>query len=83
MRPIEFTVPWLPEGVGAITLWPFILYKNRAMKELYHEHEMYHWNQALKFGVIPWYIAYVVLLPFYGGGRSHPLEREAYRISDE
>ena len=83
MKPIEITVPWLPKGVGAITLWPFIVYKTRALRDRYREHELFHWRQALRWGVVPWYIAYIALMPFYGDPRAHPMEREAYRVSDD
>ena len=29
------------------------------------QHEYYHWRQAVQWGVVPWYLAYVILLPFY------------------
>ena len=27
MKPINLTVPWLPEWIDAVTLWPFIVYR--------------------------------------------------------
>ena len=82
MHPIEVTVPRLHNNnVDAITLWPFILYRRG------HEdnpplrcHEYYHWRQALRWGVLPWYLIYVILVPFYLGKRAerHPLEAPAY-----
>ena len=36
----------------------------------------------MRWLVIPWFIIYVALLPFYGGFRKHPFERRAYEIED-
>lgn len=79
MKPIKIVLPKLPGRIGAITLWPFIVYRQGQEKrpEL-HAHEMHHWNTALRCGILPWYLAYLLLLPFFGGGRNHPLERPAY-----
>ena len=42
-------------------------------------HERYHWIDQIRWLHLPWFAAYLILRPFYGGGRRHPLEREAYR----
>ena len=83
MKPVEVSVPRLWGNVGAITLWPFIFYRKdqRGRPEL-RAHEEHHWQTALKYGVLPWYIAYLILLPLYGGGSRHPLERAAYAEED-
>ena len=46
-------------------------------------HERYHWRDQMKWFVIPWFIIYVSLLPFYGGFRKHPFERPAYAVQDK
>ena len=87
MRPIELTLPWLPapKTVDAITLWPLILWRpgyrtNPGLRA----HEVYHWKQAKRWGVLPWYLAYVILrVVYWTGGRGHPMERRAYEIQDE
>ena len=84
---IELTVkkvPWpFPEKVYAVTLWPFIFYEPHVRyDEGVLAHERYHWNHQLKWLVIPWFIVYVSLLPFYGGFRKHPIERPAYELQD-
>ena len=84
-KPIERICPWIvPPKSIAITLWPFIFYKTKEASEdrPLKEHEYFHWKQALRWGVIPWYIAYLVLLPFYIRKRpdDHPMERQAYDI---
>jgi hypothetical protein len=83
---MELKVPWLPGGIRAITLWPVILYRadvygNRCIQ--LHEH--YHWRQALRWGVVPWYVAYLVLAVLWIGRPidRHPLEREAYKLQRE
>jgi len=73
-----------PKHVHAVTLWPFIIYEclvadNPAIKA----HEQYHWHDQKKWWVVPWFIAYICLLPFYGGGRKHPMEKSAYAIQDK
>ena len=83
MNPIEIPVPWFPgKKADAITLWPFIFYRqghqnNTALRC----HEYFHWRQAAHCGVIPWYLAYLVLLPFYlRQSTEHPLEAQAYAV---
>ena len=86
MGPINITVPeriWLLPKIAAITLWPFIVYRQGHRTPALEAHERYHWDQALRWGILPWYALYVALLPFYGGGRNHPLERGAYAVADK
>ena len=82
LKPIEVTVPWLhARSVDAITLWPFILYRRGHRDNLpLRCHEHYHWREAFRWGVLPWYLIYLLLLPFYIGKPSdqHPLEASAY-----
>ncbi len=84
MKPIELTVGKLhKEGVDAITLWPFILYRRGHREDIaLRAHEHFHWNQALRWGVLPWYLWYLALVPFYFRKPSskHPLERPAYEL---
>lgn len=71
MKPIELTVPALQKGVDAITLWPFIIYRRVTQDNLpLRCHEWFHWRQALRWGVLPWYL----------GARTpmHPFEAPAY-----
>lgn len=83
MRPIWIGCrrwPFAPQRSIAITLWPFIFY-SAAFSD--HPgtgtHELYHWWQALRWGVVPWYAYYALLLPWYWRrAREHPLERPAY-----
>ena len=74
---------WKLPKIAAITLWPFVFchYDYWEHKGII-AHENYHWLEAKSAFVIPWYIAYVVLLPFTGGGRKHPLEKNAYARED-
>ena len=70
MKPINLTVPWLPEWIHAVTLWPFIVYRRGCEASI-----------PLQRGVVPWYLAYVILLPFYWKRpREHPMEVEAYAV---
>ena len=64
----------------AITLWPFCFYApNLIDQECVRVHEHYHWKQALSWGVVPWYLVYIVLWPFYRHNiGAHPLEMPAY-----
>ena len=82
LKPIEVTVPRLhARGVDAITLWPFILYRRGHRDNLpLRCHEYYHWREAFRWGVLPWYLFYLLLLPFYIRKPSdqHPLEVPAY-----
>lgn len=81
MKPIELEVAWLP-GIFAITLVPFILYRKGHKTECIQRHEHYHWHQALRWGIIPWYLAYFALALINVGrpANQHPLEAAAYKI---
>lgn len=77
--PIESVVSWLPKSIGAITLWPFILYASTYDMMRLEEHEHFHWYQIRRSGVVLWYVAYLMLWPFYIKDiQKHPLESEAY-----
>ena len=85
VKPIERICPWVvPPASTAITLWPFIFYRSKEASENQplKEHEYFHWKQALRWGVIPWYVVYLVLLPFYirKPPTAHPMERQAYDL---
>ena len=85
---IEVTVrelPWpFPRAVYAVSIWPFIFYEWWVRDNLaIQAHERYHWNEQKNWFVLPWFIAYVCLFPFYGGGRRHPMEKQAYVIQDK
>ena len=69
-----------PEWVYAVTVWPLIVYEEQVWDDVCVQvHERYHWVDQMRWLVLPWFAAYLVLRPFYGGGSRPPLEREAYR----
>ena len=73
-------------GVDAITLGPFIVYRRGIEHDLpLRCHEHFHWKQALRWGVVPWYLAYLMLKPFDLGSRTprHSLEAQAYAVHRE
>jgi len=73
-----------PKHVHAVTLWPFIFYEAHVENDLaIQAHERYHWKDQMKWLVVPWFITYIGLLPFYGGGRKHPMEKAAYALQDK
>ena len=72
--------PPFPEPVYAVTIWPFIFYEPQVWENVCVQiHERYHWVDQIRWLILPWFVTYLVLRPFYGGGDRHPLEREAYR----
>lgn len=87
LNPIEITLPRLhKENIHGITLWPFILYRRGAIDDIALRcHEYFHWRQALRWGVVPWYLTYLALLPFYfrRPPDQHPLEAPAYAAQRE
>ena len=86
LRAIELSVPILQPGVDAMTLWPFIIYRRRFRDNLpLRCHEHYHWRHALRWGVLPRYLAYLLIKPFYLGSRTplHPFEAPAYAMQRE
>jgi len=86
MKPIEITASALPPGITAITLWPFIFYQPGSQNDLpLRCHEWFHWRHAMRWGVLPWYAAYVLMKPFYRGARTplHPFEAPAYALQQQ
>ena len=84
---VEFKVRRIPrpfpENVHAVTVWPFIFYEAEVWDNpCVQIHERYHWDDQIRWLLIPWFLTYLVLRIFYGGGREHPLEKEAYRRQD-
>ena len=72
-----------PERVNAVTVWPLIFYEPHVWDDAgVQVHERYHWMDQIRWLWVPWFVAYLALRPFYGGGRRHPLEKEAYRRED-
>ena len=82
MNPIEISLPRLhQDNIHAITLWPFIVYRREFQDDIALRcHEYFHWRQAFRWGVVPWYLTYLVLQLYYFWGPSerHPLEAPAY-----
>src|ERR687892_262172 len=82
LNPIEITVPRLhQDNIHAITLWPFILYRRGFQDDIALRcHEFFHWRQAFRWGVLPWYLLYLALVPFYfrRPADQPPLEAPAY-----
>lgn len=72
-----------PEWAHATTIWPFIFVERDNETPCLIVHEYNHLRTQLKWGVLPWFLVYAILLPFYGGGRRHPLEKPAYAEQDE
>ena len=69
-----------PESVHAVTVWPLVFYESEVWDDKCVQiHERYHWVDQIRWLLLPWFTAYLILRPFYGGGDNHPLEREAYR----
>ena len=85
MEPIWLTARWLPFGIQAVTLWPVVCIQKGQDRKCLRVHELYHWQQALKWGVLPWYSLYIFLWLIYlwQPPAQHPMEREAYRRQRE
>lgn len=81
--PRTVDVPWLPLGMGALTLPPFgILFRRGRRTEGLRRHELVHWRQYLERGVVRFYLGYV--WHWIRAGRSyehHPWEQEARELS--
>ena len=78
----------LPKHITAITLWPFILFREKINQNnlIIINHEKIHLKQQLELLVIPFYIFYVVEFLFrliqyknrQKAYRNISFEREAY-----
>lgn len=70
----------LPFGFNAMTVPPVGVFVARCQlnnKELL-SHELVHWEQYSRMGLIPFYLGYVIQLAKFGYDKS-PMEREARR----
>ena len=78
---VSITTRFVPFNAQAITLWPIVLFRPEVANDVcVRAHEQYHWEDALRWGVLPWYLAYLLIGLFYIGkpADQHPLERGAY-----
>lgn len=83
-------MPWLPFGALAMTLWPFVLYRRGHHTHCIWMHEMAHFRDQGRWGVL-WPVVYglpylfwnVVMLVRHKPADWHPMEREAYNIERE
>jgi hypothetical protein len=85
---LEFRVrkiPWpFPSSTHALTICPFVFYESGMWDdECLQKHERHHWIAQIQTLVIPWLVAYIVLLLIYGGARKHPMEKNAYKVEDD
>ncbi|MEY2924173.1 MAG: hypothetical protein RLZZ337_721 [Bacteroidota bacterium] len=79
----------LPKHITAITLWPFIFFRDKDKRKdtIIINHEKIHLRQQLELLVLPFYIIYLLEYVFYvikyrnhdKAYRSISFEREAYR----
>lgn len=84
---VEIRVPGIPRPfpptVYAVTAWPFVFYAPHVWDdECVQAHERQHWNDQIRWLVVPWLIVYMLLSLRYGGGRRHPFEKRAYEAQD-
>lgn len=72
---------WLPEGYVAITIPPFGVYMKKGVASQVLDHELVHWEQYLRYGLVGYYWRY--LKHFLKGGHyeDHPMEIEAFERS--
>ena len=83
MKTIELKISWvpLPKKTKAITLYPFIIYKEDPSETL-RKHEMVHVEQVQCMGWIKFYSSYI-REHFKKGYKENKYEVEAYRRQDE
>jgi|688.fasta_scaffold95200_2 hypothetical protein len=80
------------KNVRAMALFPFILVKNREIKESIEtiNHEKIHWKQQIEMLLILFYLLYFAFyfyfrirgMNHYNAYMSIPFEKEAYRNQD-
>ena len=70
-------------GFAGITLPPFGIYilKERINEEVLRKHELVHWSQYEKLGVIGFYVKYLYYSHKYGYW-NNPMEVEARQKSE-
>jgi hypothetical protein len=86
MRPRFILVDRVPLlAVHAIMLWPFIVIRRDRDDPCLRGHELYHFDEASSWGVLPWYVTYLVIVACRIGrpASSHPMERLARLLERE
>lgn len=75
---------WMRPRASATTFGHAVVFwePSASRDEPILEHELVHVRQYDFLGLF-YLPVYLVLFPFYGGGRRHPLERSAYAWQDE
>lgn len=76
----------LPSRIAAITIWPFIFVREGTITAGVLAHEKVHYQEQKHCLVIPWLLAYIILMPFYMFSTDpwqHPMERFAVKIQKE
>lgn len=80
MKPIWLRVHHFP-FVDGMVVWPAIFLKGTRWDTPTHRHEKYHWRQALRWWVLPWYLSYIPVALYYwlryGDPWLSPFEQQA------
>mgnify|MGYP001566275102 CR=1 FL=1 len=92
-RPVYMATDRLPQGIRAVTVFPFIVIDSGGIfTEPLHQHEMWHWKQQRLWlcvipvvGLVLWFVVYGVLYlcrrrQYKNEPWLHPMERRAYQI---
>lgn len=82
--PTIFYVDFIPGGFNGICLPPFGIYitKDQQSNTALLQHEMIHWQQYQRMGIVPYYYEYMKAY-FIHGYDLHPMEQEARENEDE
>ena len=83
-KPIELETRLVPPWMGAIMVWPFILYRpeRRVLRTTAYMHTL--WRQCRSCWVFPWYLSYFILGPFFLARKRwmrHPLQIHAWVVA--
>ena len=66
-----------PEEVHAVTIWPVIVYEAQVWDNpCVQIHERYHWMDQLRWFLVPWFLAYLILRPSTEEAKNIPRKRK-------
>ena len=83
-KPIELETRFVPPWMGAIMVWPFILYRPERWESRMTAYMHTLWRQCRSCWVFPWYLSYFILGPFFLARTRwmhHPLQLHAWGVA--
>jgi hypothetical protein len=93
LKPKYIFLPFIPTDKNAVTIYPFIFWSKKKkgwlrqdiiVHEMYHWNEQNHWRLTKTFGLLQWFLKYILLWFYFNvmlglKSQEHPMEKPAYQ----